>query len=486
MIQADPAQAFEGLLDQAASTATAPILALGIGVMLFLLCDIIDFLKPARALAFVGSLAASFLFQLRILFADQVPGSVLEGTFAANHATALWGLIFLLSSLFAWIYSIGYYRSEKPFMAEHDALLLCAPAGMMLMVGAQDLIVFFIGLELLSIPLYALAAFRRARATSVEAGLKYFLLGSFSSALFLYGAALIYATAGTVSIVELVERDLGEALAIAGLALMSASLLFKVSVFPFHLWAPDVYQGSPTPITALMATGTKAAAFGFLVVQMTPLLPAGASVSVALLALVTMALGNLGALVQEDLKRMLAYSGVAHAGTLLLVVAAGAATGSTDAGRDAALFYMGAYLFTAMGAFGILSLLEADGEHFTRLDSLRGLASSRPGLAALMTLFMLSLGGIPATGGFLGKWFVFSALVRADMIGIAIVGALLSVVALGYYLRVIVVMYMHPAPEGQSPPATRRLSAGVASVCCGVFVVAMGVLPALFLRLLDN
>jgi NADH-quinone oxidoreductase subunit N len=203
---------------------------------------------------------------------------------------------------------------------------------------------------------------------------------------------------------------------------------------------------------------------------------------VAVIALVTMALGNLGALVQRDLKRMLAYSGIAHAGTLLLVVAAGVALGDTGGGEQAAWYYMGAYTFTATGAFGLISLLEADGACFTNLDSLRGLARSRPGIAAAMSLFMLSLGGIPATGGFLGKWFVFAELVRANMIGVAVLGALFTVVALGYYLRVIVYLWMEPSPEGAALSSTQRpLTAGLATVFCCLGVLAMGLLPALFL-----
>jgi len=369
--------------------------------------------------------------------------------------------------------------------------MLAAPVGMMLMVGAGDLVVFFVGLELLSIPLYALAAFRRARADSVEAGIKYFLLGSFSSALFLYGAALLYGATGTVAL-EGADGLLAKAaldgfftpLSIAGTSLIAASLFFKVSVFPFHMWVPDVYEGSPTPVTALMATGTKAAAFGMLV-GILPLMPAGAALTVAGIALITMALGNLGALVQTNLKRMLAYSGIAHAGTLLLVIAGGMAGADGRAATLAVLYYMGAYLFTAAGAFGIVSLLESDGRKFLELDNLRGLARSRPGVAAALSLFMLSLGGIPATGGFLGKWFAFSVLVKSGMIWVAVLGVLMSVVALGYYLRVIVVMYMQEAPEGQPSPTTLRpLTAGVATLCCCIFVLALGVAPGWFLNLL--
>ncbi|MDP6956851.1 MAG: NADH-quinone oxidoreductase subunit N, partial [Planctomycetota bacterium] len=371
------------------------------------------------------------------------------------------------------------------FLAEHDCLLLTACLGMLVMAGARDLIVFFIGLETLSVPLYILAAFRRARSDAVEAGLKYFILGAFAAALFLYGSALLYGATGTLSLPELRAAGLGTPLAAAGVALIAASLFFKTSVFPFHLWAPDVYQGSPTPVTILMATGTKAAAFAFLL-HAAFLLPAAAAGVVAVTALVTMALGNLGALVQTNVKRMLAYSGVAHAGTVLLALA-GALRGDPLQGADggapmqAVLFYMAAYAVTGAGAFGLLSLLEGDGDERLELSSMAGLADKRPFLAAGLSLFLLSLGGIPATGGFLGKYLVFAVLVRADMLAVAVVGVLLSVVALAYYLRIIVAMYMRPRPDDLLPPITRRAPAAIAAVLCAAGVIYLGCFPRVLL-----
>lgn len=475
-------QLFEGLFTGAAGAATAPMLALGVGVLLSMLVDVFPAARPARPLVFLGSLAVAFFYEVAILRTP--PGTVLDGTLLADGGTALWGMLFLIATALAFAYSVGYYRAgDASFKPEHDMLLLTAPVGMMLMVGARDLIVFFVGLELLSIPLYALAAFRRSRSASVEAGLKYFLLGAFATGFFLYGSALLYSQVGSLSLADLAAADKSSTLALAGLALITASLFFKASVFPFHLWVPDVYEGSPTPVTGLMATGTKAAAIGFLV-QLGVLLPPEAAGTVAAIALLTMAAGNLGALMQEDLKRMLAYSGIAHAGTLLLVVA-GYLGGGLELGPvlAAALFYMGAYVFTTSGAFGLIALLEADGEHFTKLDSLRGLARSRPGVAAAMTLFMLSLAGIPATGGFLGKWLVFSVLIDAGMITTAVLGVLLTLIAFGFYLRVLVVMYMQPEPEGQARPTTTRpLSAGLATLVCAAGVLAMGLLPSWFLN----
>ena len=472
---------FDSIFTASASLATAPILALGVGLLLLLLCDIVTPLRPARGLAFVGTLVVAAILQARVLFANSAPGLVLDGTFLADPTTALFGLSFLVGSLLAWLYASGYYDEERVLATEHDVLFLAAPAGMILMVGAADLLVFFVGLELLSLPLYALAAFRRSRADSVEAGLKYFLLGAFSSAMFLFGSALLYTAAGSLSLSAIAEHGLASRTALAGIALVTSGVFFKASIFPFHMWVPDVYQGSPTPVTALMATGTKAAIFGFLVVQLMPLLPPSAAPMIAVLAIVTMFLGNFGALVQSNVKRMLAYSGVAHAGTLLLVVPGFLAGADPAAASRAALFYLIAYLFTGTGAFGLLALLEADGERFTSLDSLKGLAKRRPAIAAAMTLFLLSLGGIPATGGFLGKWFVFSVLVEAGWTGTAILGVLFSVVALGYYLRVIVAMYMEEALEGEAAPTTNRTGATAATAVCVVGVLATGLLPALLL-----
>ena len=466
--------------------ALAPLIALTSGALLALLFDVLPPLVKLRPVAFFGGIAAAAGFQLALLAGDTVPGLVLEGSYLADRVTASWGLIFLTSLVLAQLFGARYYREERPYVPEHDILMLCSVIGMTIVAGAQDLLTFFIGLELLSVPLYALASFRRVRNASVEAGLKYFVLGAFMAGVFLFGTALVYVGTGTFALAELRALTEHSPIVLMGLGLVLASLFFKLSAFPFHLWTPDVYQGSPTPVTALMATGTKAAAFAFLL-NAAGVLPRSAAATVAVVALATMAIGNLGALVQSDLKRLLAYSGIAHAGTLLLVVAGLLASDPArfleleSGAYQAALYYMAAYVFTAGGAFGLIALLEADGERFTNLDSRRGLARRRPGIAAAMTLFMLSLGGIPATGGFLGKWFVFSVALQAELYVVAAIGVLLSVVALAYYLRVIVAMYMQPATEGQAPPVTNRFGASIGLAVCSAMVLLLGLAPGLFL-----
>lgn len=476
------------LFSDAAYAALAPLFALGVGALTVLIAGLFPLAKAARGALVLLTLLAAAALNIGLLLGDSTPGVVLDGTFVADRTTAMWGVIFTLGVGLAWLFSRHYYDEDASHQNEHDVLMLASALGMSLMAGARDLIVFFIGLELLSIPLYALAAFRRNRAKSVEAGLKYFLLGAFAAGFFLYGSALIYAVSGTLKLDVFADPAsratiLASPMALVGVAMLAGSLFFKISVFPFHLWVPDVYEGSPTPVTGLMATGTKAAAFAFLLNALLAL-PSSTATSLALIALITMALGNLGALVQTDVKRMLAYSGIAHAGVVLLGIA-GAVAGDPQQGGavQAALFYMAAYVATAGGAFGVLALLERDGERMTTLEGLKGLGQRRPYLAAALTVFMLSLAGIPATGGFLGKWMVFSVAVRAELIPAAVVGVLLSVVALGYYLRVIIAMWMQE-PGEESPLASTRaiaLPATLASAACVALVLVMGLAPRWFL-----
>ncbi|MFT5286803.1 MAG: NADH-quinone oxidoreductase subunit N [Planctomycetota bacterium] len=481
---------FDALLTPGAWIALWPMVTLAVGLMMLLLAEVVPALRRFRSVFFLASLGIAALFELRILdnpdALTATGGLVLDGSLIANATSAVWGLIFLTGTALAFCYSTNYYTgSEARYKDEHDILMLTAPLGMMLMAGAGDLVVFFLGLELLSIPLYILAAYKRSQAASVEAGLKYFLLGAFASALFVYGSALLYAETGALSLGGLADHfathETGT-LAMTGIGLITASLLFKISVFPFHVWVPDVYQGSPTPVTALMATGTKAAAIAFMLNALF-LLPGSTAPLIATLGIITMAIGYLGALVQEDLKRMLAYSGIASAGTVILVIAGALASpDSLASAQTAALYYIGAYVFTITGAFGLIALFEKDGAQFTRLSSLSGLAKSRPGMAAAMTLFVLSLGGIPATGGFLGKWFVFSVLVEANMITFAVIGAVLSVIALAFYLKIVITMWMLEADESQPIPGSDRpLIATVATAICVIGVLATGILPSLFL-----
>ncbi len=468
------------ILSQTTLDASGPFLALAIGVLLLVFVELFKALQPLRSVVFLATLAAAAWAATRTMFGPEL--SVFEGTYVANSTTSSWSLLFVATTLIAWTFGRKYYREEAHLEGEHDILLLTAASGMVLMAGSRDLLVFFVGLETLSVPLYALAGFRRSRRESVEAGLKYFVLGAFAAAIYLMGAAFVYAGTGTLQLSGIAAQSdlLEQPLAITGVAMLVAAIFFKISVFPFHLWVPDVYQGAPSPVTTFMATGTKAAAFAFLL-PLAFALPVQSAGLIAAIALLTMAAGNLAALVQTDMKRLLAYSGIAHAGTMLLAIAGMYHDGLSGGASQAILFYMAAYTFTAGGAFGLVTMLEAQTGKPVTIDSLRGLASKRPGIAAALTLFMLSLGGIPATGGFLGKYMVFAVAVRADMIPAAIIGILLSVVALGYYLRIVVAMYMQPESETQPIPAESRPLASAMAIVCAAMVIVLGVLPGWFI-----
>jgi NADH-quinone oxidoreductase subunit N len=363
-----------------------------------------------------------------------------------------WGAaaVFLIGAIGAVLMAIGYLGRERIYVPEFYAMLLFATIGMLLMGGAADLIVVFLGLELMSISVYVMAALKRRSATSAEAGLKYFLLGAFASGFLLYGIALIYGATGTTNLAGIAlqigaSSIAGEPMLGLGVALLLVGFGFKVSAVPFHMWAPDVYDGAPTPATAYMAAAVKAAGFAALVrVAFTALAEAPAVWQTTLwwLATLTMIVGNLVALAQRRLKRMLAYSSIAHAGYLLV-----AATTGTAGGASAFLFYALVYTLVTVGAFAVLVAVGRDGESDVLIDDMDGLAARRPWLAFAMSVFMLSLLGFPGTAGFIGKWLILTSAVGAEQGLLAVLLVVTSVVSAGYYLPVIMAMYMKPASD---------------------------------------
>jgi NADH-quinone oxidoreductase subunit N len=342
---------------------------------------------------------------------------------------------------------------------EYHALLLYSIAGQSIMAAANELIIVFIGLEISSIASYILAGYLRDDKRSNEAALKYFLLGSFATAFFLYGVAVIYGTTGSINLTALrtiLSGPTAPSTAFVGLAaaLMFVGLSFKVSAAPFQMWAPDVYQGAPTPISAFLSAGPKAAAFAvFLRIFMTAFAPLGSSWEplVWLAALVSMTIGNFAALVQSNIKRMLAYSSIAHAGYVLVAL-----TARSEVGTAAAMFYLAAYAFMNIGAFAVVSYVSGKGERFQNIEDLAGLGQKQPFVAAMATVFLLSLIGVPLTGGFFGKFYIFKAALQSNLIWLSVLGLLNSAVAAYYYLRILVVMYMHEPSEatnGAEPPS---------------------------------
>ncbi|HYT05246.1 MAG TPA: NADH-quinone oxidoreductase subunit N [Gemmatimonadales bacterium] len=381
--------------------------------------------------------------------------------------------------------SFDYLERERLLAPEYYVLLLFATLGMMLMASGEDLIVVFLGLELMSVCVYALAGMNRRSAQAAEAALKYFLLGAFASGFLLYGIALVYGATATTNLTQvgLQIRTLGLAsspMLLVGLGLLLVGFGFKVAAVPFHMWVPDVYDGSPTPVTGYMATAVKAAAFAALFRVLGEAFAGVAAWQHIVwgLAVVTMVAGNLTALAQRAVKRMLAYSSIAHAGYLLVAVAAG-----TSFGAAAFLFYLVAYTLMTIAAFALLAAKGRDGERDVLIDDLAGLGRERPWLAFALATCMLSLLGFPGTAGFIGKWYILVAATAAGQPVLAAVLVLTSVVSAGYYLPVIMAMYMKPEPFAQAHAGVRlgRLAgAGVAISVAGLLF--FGIRPN---RLLD-
>ncbi len=461
--------------------------------------------------AIIAALASIVAGGIAVNNAFEPARLVLQGYAVLDPFSSWTTAMVCLGTFLAVLLSAGFLKHRNAERGEFYALMLFAAAGMSLLSLSAEFITLFINLEVLSVATYALTAFLRRGPRPSEAGFKYFILGAFAAALLLYGAALIYGATGATKLVE-VSAALpaafakSPALVYAGLGLVLAGFAFKVAAVPFHMWTPDVYEGAPTPVTALMSAGVKAAAFVamvrtflFLVKGIDPVIP---FTVFSLLALLTMVGGNLLALPQRNVKRMLAYSSIAHAGYMLLGVAAlfapklveaGAkvgvltATPLTGTAQDVSvavykglLFYILGYTVTSLGAFGTISALERR-EDETRgntwdLERFAGLAQRKPGWAAAMALFMLSLGGVPPTVGFLGKLFLFSAAVDAGLLGLAIVGVLSSVIGVYFYLRVVVYMFMRPAPI-DAPAPFRHWTTELALVTSAVLVVGLGILP---------
>lgn len=376
----------------------------------------------------------------------------------------------------------SYLRRENLEGPEFYVLLMLTAAGGMFMASANDLIVIFLGLEILSISLYVLTAFHRRRAESQEAAMKYFVLGAFSSALFLYGIALIYGATGSTNLVEIGSYlaqnvIVTNGLLLAGAALLLVGLGFKVGAVPFHAWTPDVYQGAPTPVTGFMAAASKAAGFaallrvfsttlGTMKLDWQPLVWA--------IAVLTLLVGSTLAVVQSDIKRMLAYSSISHAGYILIGLEAG-----TSRGIAGSLYYLLAYTFMVIGSFAIVTLVGRRGDAQHDLDHYKGLSSRRPGLALAFTVFLMAQAGIPFTTGFLAKFYVISAAVQSHSYALALIGMLAAVIAAFFYLRVIVLMYTPVEVAEGAVPARIPLSfgTGAALAVTLAFTLAFGVIP---------
>jgi NADH-quinone oxidoreductase subunit N len=395
---------------------------------------------------------------------------------------AFFHILLIILTVLTFLISRQYIQRMNIYHSEYYALILFSLVGMMLIASSRDLLMLFIGIELMSVSFYVLAGFMRSRLTSNESALKYFLLGAFSTGFLIYGIALIYGATGTTGFDELSARfdtAIGNHLFWAGAGLLVMGFSFKVASVPFHMWAPDVYEGAPTTITAFLSTAGKAAAFSGFLVVVTVAFAGGAEKLqdlFAILAAASMIAGNVLALSQQNLKRMLAYSSIAHAGYLLIGFAAG-----NEAGVSGILFYIVAYGFMNIGAFGILSMIEYGDSKNLSFDDYRGFASRKPLLGALMAVFMFSLSGIPPFAGFFGKYYIFLSAIQAGYTWLAVVGVLASVVGVYYYIRVVIYMYFY---DGDVVIEEEPSRIGIiALVVSALAVIYMGILPSAVLRL---
>ncbi len=401
------------------------------------------------------------------------------GVIRADNFTLFINLILCVVGVLTMLFSTEVVEREGLPPGEFYALTLFGLSGMMLMAAATDLLVIFLALEVLSLSVYVLTGLRRSSATGAEAAFKYFLLGAFSSAFFLYGIAFAFALSGSTRLdqlgVALSAQGTGAPSTVALLAvgLLAVGFAFKVSAVPFHMWTPDAYEGAPTIVTAFMSTGVKAAAFAaFVRVFLSALEPMKDQwiPVLSVIAAATMILGTVVGVVQTNIKRMLAYSSIAHAGYLLLGIIATTATG-----KAAVLFYLLSYAVTNLGALGIVALLGTPQHEHDELRDFAGLWQSRPALAGVMTIFLLSLGGFPPTAGFIGKWYIFAAAVERGHYWLAIIGVLTSVVSVFFYLRIIVMMYMTEGNETARPRVPVAAVAGLGLAMLAVLY--LGVLP---------
>lgn len=473
--------------------ALLPYLVVAGGGLLVMLADALFTTRSKGHLAFLTQIVL-LVAGLVLVVTRPEPGPLLGGMLVTEWYTRFFHLIFLACGLVTVIYAAAAFDREGEHRAEFYPLLLFSVLGMMVLAAANDLLALFLGLETMSLAVYVLVCGRRFSIESNEAALKYLLLGSFAAAVLLMGMALVYGFAGGTGYDELaaaMHRAPGHPLLLsAGLGLMLIGFGFKVAAVPFHMWTPDVYDGAPAHVTGFMATAVKAAAFAallrFAVVAGPDLAPVWFNL-LAVLAVVTMTVGNLIALVQSHMKRLLAYSSIAHAGYLLLGVLAllapsrfagdaAQAQAITGAAGGAVLFYLVGYSLMNLAAFGVISQLgRRGGDDANRVDGYAGLARRQPVAAAVLAVCMLSLAGIPGTVGFMGKFYLFDAVMQAGLVPLAVWGVVNSLLSVYYYLHVIVVMYMQPAEEESFDG--RNWESVSAAAILAIMVVWLGILP---------
>jgi NADH-quinone oxidoreductase subunit N len=451
-----------------------PELVLTVGALVVLISDVL-LPRGSKTLVWI-TMAAIVATMLSLLPFSSTHVEVARGLIAVDRFAFFFKFVFLIAAALTVLMSVRYLELEGASPGEYYFLILCATLGMMIMAGGIDLITIFIGLETMAISFYILAGFIKPSQRSNEAAVKYFLLGAFSLGILLYGMSLMYGLSGTTNLRTMAtifagqERDPRLALAVI---LVVAGVGFKIAAVPFHMWAPDVYEGAPTPVTAFLSVGSKAASFAMLLrifIEGLPSMSADWRMLFEALAIITMTVGNLAALTQTNLKRMLAYSSIAHAGYVLIGIVAG-----TPRGISATLIYLLIYSFMQLGAFAVIVMMRRQDVVGDELKDFAGLHVHHPLAAFAMLLFMLSLGGIPPTAGFMGKFWLFGAAIEAGYVWLAVIGVLNSAVSLYYYIRIVVFMYVKPPTAGSQPAISPSLSLALAVAVVATLV--LGVYP---------
>jgi NADH-quinone oxidoreductase subunit N len=459
-----------------------PELVLTSGALVVLIADVL-LPRGSKALAWVTLLVIGATLASLAPFAH-THAEVAHGLLAVDQFALFFKIVFLGAAALTVLMSIRYLEIEGASPGEYYFLILCATLGMMIMAGGIDLITIFVGLETMAVSFYILAGFIKPNQRSNEAAVKYFLLGAFSLGILLYGMSLMYGLSGTTNLRTMAIAFAGQESdprLVLAVILVVAGVGFKIAAVPFHMWAPDVYEGAPTPVTAFLSVGSKAASFAMLLrifLEGLPSMNASWRLLFEGLAIATMTVGNLAALTQTNLKRMLAYSSIAHAGYLLIGVVVG-----TTRGVTAMMIYLLIYSFTQIGAFIIIVIMQRQDVVGDELKDFSGLHARHPFAAFAMLVFMLSLGGIPPTAGFMGKLWLFGAAIDAGYVWLAVIAVLNSAISLYYYIRIVVFMYVKPQGAGSEVKTTPSL--GIALAVAVFATIALGVYPRLLFELAE-
>ena len=460
-----------------------PFLIVGGGIIISLLIEM--FYKKSRevlpAVSVLSFLAAAVYSILTINDHAVIFGGMVE----IGGRTALFNFIFTVGASVAVLSSVNYLKKYGAYFGEYYILVQSAVLGMMMMAAAKDLLMVFMGLELMSVCFYVLVGINRKKASGNEASMKYFLLGAFATGFVVYGIALIYGMTGNTNLAYIAEQFsvlITKPLFVTGLLLLLIGFSFKIAAFPFHMWVPDVYQGAGSPLTGLMSTTGKTAAFSVILILISAIfsgLPNRFLPYFAGIAVLSTLYGSITAIAQNKLKRMLAYSSISHAGYMAIGLAAG-----NEMAKAGIIFYLAAYTFINLGAFGVISIIEGENDSRTDIDSYAGLNSKNPILSGFMALFMFALAGIPPMAGFFGKYYVFAGAIQSGLTWLALVGILSSVISVYFYLKVVVYMYFKPSVEEFT--VEKNNSGLFAVVFCGLMTLVFGFFPDALLNLITS